>query len=125
MTHVSTSIFQGILKNIVFRSVALVTKLWAILDFFLHSPNFSPPCILCIKKKVLNNSFNFLYIKIHKILQNFDPGRKRMQNFDPGRKHMQVLILAENMCKKSNQKQTSFLDRFHIFFGLKKQTLTE
>ena len=31
VTHVSTSIFQGLLKKIVFRSVALVTKkLWSI-----------------------------------------------------------------------------------------------
>ena len=39
VTHVSTSIFQGLFKNKVFRSVALVTKkLWAILEFFFtHS----------------------------------------------------------------------------------------
>ena len=44
MTHVSTSIFQGLFKNIVFRSVALVIKkLWAILDFL---PLFLPPCTL-------------------------------------------------------------------------------
>jgi len=42
VTHVSTSIFQGLFKNIVFRSVALVTnKLWAILDFFLKDQTFS------------------------------------------------------------------------------------
>ena len=35
----SRCIFQGLFKNIVFRSVALVTKkLWAILDFF-HRPD--------------------------------------------------------------------------------------
>jgi len=35
VTHVSTCIFQGLFKNIVFRSVALVTKkLWAIKFFF-------------------------------------------------------------------------------------------
>ena len=35
VTHVSTFIFQGLFKNIVFRSGALVIKkLWAILDFF-------------------------------------------------------------------------------------------
>ena len=35
MTHGSACIFQGLFKNIVFSSVALVTKkLWAILDFF-------------------------------------------------------------------------------------------
>ena len=34
-THVSTSTFKGLFKNIVFIFVALVTKkLWAILDFF-------------------------------------------------------------------------------------------
>ena len=39
-THVSTCIFQGLFKNIVFRSVALVTKkLWAILDFFFTDPS--------------------------------------------------------------------------------------
>ena len=41
VTHVSTLIFQGLLKNIVFRFVALVLKnLCAILDFFLHRPDF-------------------------------------------------------------------------------------
>ena len=41
MTHVSTFIFQGLFKNIVFRYVALVKqKLWAILDFFFHRPGF-------------------------------------------------------------------------------------
>ena len=35
LTHGSACIFQGLFKNIVFSSVALVTKkLWAILDFF-------------------------------------------------------------------------------------------
>ena len=35
MTHGSACIFQGLFKNIVFSSVALLTKkLWAILDFF-------------------------------------------------------------------------------------------
>ena len=55
MTHVSTSIFQGLFKNIVFRSVALVLKkLWAILDFFLHTPDFLLPMyfkLLFIKSK--------------------------------------------------------------------------
>ena len=41
LTHVSTCIFQGLFKNIVFRSVALVTKkLWAILDLLFHRPDF-------------------------------------------------------------------------------------
>ena len=43
VTHVSTCIFQGLFKNIVFRSEALVTKkLWDILDFFLHTLEFLP-----------------------------------------------------------------------------------
>ena len=47
VTHVSTSIFQGLFKNKVFRSVALVIKkVWAILDSFLHTPDFLPPCTL-------------------------------------------------------------------------------
>ena len=50
VTHVSTCIFQGLFKNIVFRSVALVIKkLWAILDFFfytLRSPDLLPPYTL-------------------------------------------------------------------------------
>ena len=49
VTHVSTPIFQGLLKNIVFRSVALVIKKvmgYAILDIFLLTPDFLPPCTL-------------------------------------------------------------------------------
>ena len=35
VTHVSTSFFHGLFKNIVCRSLPFVTKkLWAILDFF-------------------------------------------------------------------------------------------
>ena len=45
VTHVSTLIFQGIFKNIVFRSVASVKrKVWTILDFLhwiLYRPNYS------------------------------------------------------------------------------------
>ena len=52
VTHISTYIFQGLFKNIVFRSVALVTKkLCAILDFFY--------------KKF----FKLLFIQSHKISQ--------------------------------------------------------
>ena len=41
VTHVSRCIFQGLFKNIVFRSVAFVTKkLWAILDVFLTQTLF-------------------------------------------------------------------------------------
>jgi len=44
VTHVSTCIFQGLFENIVFRSVALVTKkLWAILDFFSQTGLFFHP----------------------------------------------------------------------------------
>ena len=42
MAHVSTSIFQGLFKNIVFRSVASVIK--SVMDylrfFFFHGPYF-------------------------------------------------------------------------------------
>ena len=42
--HVSTFIFQGLFKNIIFRSVALVTKnLWAILVFFYTDRTFFRP----------------------------------------------------------------------------------
>ena len=42
MTHVFTTIFQGVFKNIDFRSVALVIeKLWAILDFFFTDRTFT------------------------------------------------------------------------------------
>ena len=42
VTHVSTCIFQGLYKNIVFRSVAIVTKkLCAILEFFSQTQLFS------------------------------------------------------------------------------------
>ena len=53
VTHVSTCIFQGLLKKIVFRSVALVTKkLWTILDFFFTDRTFFPPCTLPYKIKI-------------------------------------------------------------------------
>ena len=52
VTHVSTSIFQGLFKNIVFRSVAFDIKLlWAILDLFLPTPDFLPPCIIPYAEK--------------------------------------------------------------------------
>ena len=44
MTHVYKYIFQGLFKNIVFRSVALVTKnVWAILDIFFTDLTFFRP----------------------------------------------------------------------------------
>jgi len=49
VTPVSTWIFQGLFENIVFRSVALVTKkLWTISDFF-HRQDFFPPWTLLYK----------------------------------------------------------------------------
>ena len=51
--HVSTSIFQGLFRNIFSRSVALDTnKLWAIIDFFFKDRTFCALYpTLCIKKK--------------------------------------------------------------------------
>ena len=44
VTHVSTPIFQGLFKNIVVRSVALVIKkLWAISIFFYTLQTFNRP----------------------------------------------------------------------------------
>ena len=71
MTHVSTCIFQGLFKNIVFRSVALVTKkLWAILDFFFTDRTFFPPCTLPYKLKknifLTKNPLNYYSLKVTK-----------------------------------------------------------
>ena len=50
VTHVSTFIFKGLFKDIVFISVALVTKkLWAILDFIIDRI-FFPPCTAIVSK---------------------------------------------------------------------------
>ena len=60
MTHVS--IFQGLFKKIVFRSVALVKKkLWAILDFFYTDRTFYRPVPypICMKKMFFQKSFLF------------------------------------------------------------------
>ena len=69
MTHVSSSIFCGLFKNIVFRSVALVLKkLWAILDFFLtHSRLFTALYPFRKKKKNLK----ILWITIYEKSTNF------------------------------------------------------
>ena len=70
VTHVSTPIFQGLFKNIVFRSVALVIKkLWAILDFFYKLlPFYHPvPCPTCKEKKITKESFKLLVMKSQKI----------------------------------------------------------
>ena len=55
MTHVSTSIFQGLFKNIVFRSVALVIKSSGLfLIFFTHSRLFTGLYpTLCVQKKII------------------------------------------------------------------------
>ena len=68
MTHISTSIFQGFFKNIVFRSVALVTKKLCLVKFsfvlFLHGLDFLPPCtqpyvLNKAKKNIQKNPLNF------------------------------------------------------------------
>ena len=60
VTHVSTSIFQGLFKHIVFRSVALVIKKsWAILNFFTPPGLFTALYpTLCIKRKLQKNPLN-------------------------------------------------------------------
>ena len=62
VTHVFKSIFQGIFKNIVFRSVALVIKrLWAILDFFYILQTFYHPVPYPLhKKEIYKKSFKLL-----------------------------------------------------------------
>ena len=51
VTRASTSIFQRLIKNIVFRSTALVTKkLWVILVFFSQTRYFRPIPYPIIKK---------------------------------------------------------------------------
>ena len=62
VTHVSTCIFRGLFKNIVFRSVALVTKkLWAILDFFFTDRTFFPPCCIKIQMSHILSINRYLY----------------------------------------------------------------
>ena len=63
VTHVSTSIFQGLFKKIVLKYVALVIKkLKAILDFFPHSGLFTALYpTLCIKKKIYKKTFKLLF----------------------------------------------------------------
>ena len=64
VTHVSTSNFQGLFKNIVFRSVALVIKkLWAILDFFYTLRTFYRPVPYPMHKK---SSLNYYLLKVKK-----------------------------------------------------------
>ena len=69
MTHVSTPFFQGLSKNIVFRSVALVIKkLWAILDFFNTLQTFYRPVPYPMRKKKYQK---FLLITIYEKSKNF------------------------------------------------------
>ena len=71
VTHVSTPIFQGLFKNIVFRSVALVIKkLWAILDFFFTNFRLFTALYptLCEKKKIYKKIFQ---ITIYEKSKNF------------------------------------------------------
>ena len=60
--------FQGLFKNIAFRSVTSVIKtLWAILDFFLHRPDFLLPCTQACpkhKKFFAKNPSNFYSLKV-------------------------------------------------------------
>ena len=75
MTHVSTPIFQGLFKNIVFRSVALVMKkLWAILDFFYTLQTFYPPVPYPMrkKKKIIKKFFKLLFMKSQKFYGDSD-----------------------------------------------------
>ena len=62
----ATSIFQGLFRNIVFRSV--VTKeLWAILDFIFHRPDFFTPCTQPYTLKKISftkNPLNFYSLKV-------------------------------------------------------------
>ena len=68
MTHVSTSMFQGLFKNKVFKSVALVTKVRAILDFLRRTRLLPPyglyPTMLwkkkILQKKILFEAMSFL-----------------------------------------------------------------
>ena len=69
MTHVSTPIFQGLFKNIVFRSLALViNKLLAILDFFCTLKTFTTlnPTLCRKKKNLQKNPSNYYLLKVKK-----------------------------------------------------------
>ena len=78
VTHVS--IFQGLFKKIVFRSVALVTKkLWAILDFFIQTGLFTALyptlCIKtkCVLQKILSLNVTVILSKLRVL------GQKKME----------------------------------------------
>jgi len=86
--------FQGLFKNIVFRYIALVTKkLWAILEFFFHRPDFFPPCTLPYKLKknifLTKNPLNYYALKVTKFhgdsVKNESASTKKLQG--GGAKH--------------------------------------
>ena len=61
-------IFQGLLKNIIIRSVALVKKSYWLFYIFFHRPDFFPPCTLPYKlRKKCFNKNPLLFIKSKKI----------------------------------------------------------
>ncbi len=63
-----TFIFQGLFKNLNFRSVALVTKkVMGYFRFSLHRPDFHSPVPYPMHKKITKKSFKFLMIKTQKI----------------------------------------------------------
>ena len=92
MTHVSTPIFQGLFKNIAFRSVAFILKkLWAILDFLLHRPDFLPPCTIpYIHKKITKYSFKLLFMKSQKFTGDSESARF-LENW--GKRHTNCAII--------------------------------
>ena len=56
--------FQGLFKNIVFRSVALVIKkLWAILEIFYTLRTFYRPAPYPMHKKITKNPLNYYLLK--------------------------------------------------------------
>jgi len=70
VTHVSSYIIQGLFENMVFRSVALVTKqLWAILVFFSHTGLFFRPVTYLINLKkyfLTKNPLNYYSLTVTK-----------------------------------------------------------
>ena len=63
VTHVSTTIFQWLLKNLVIRTIDLVTKmLWFILDFLIWIGLFTTLYPMHLKKFFLN-PLNFYPLK--------------------------------------------------------------
>ena len=70
MTRISSCIFKGLFKNIVFRSVALVTKkvMGYFRFFFTDRTLFSAlsPTLQIKKKNVNKKSFNYYSLKVTK-----------------------------------------------------------